>query len=54
MDPTIHTIIAVGALAGAYQLGRFLAAKNLFDEIASKMLEKLEHDGYIAVKKDKD
>ena len=25
-----------------------------FDEIASKMLEKLEHDGYIAVKKDKD
>ena len=54
MDPTIHTIIAVGALAGAYHLGRFLAAKNLFDEIASKMLEKLEHDGYIAVKKDKD
>ena len=54
MDPTIHTIIAVGALAGAYQLGRFLAAKNLFDEIASKMLEKLENDGFIAVKKDKD
>ena len=54
MDPTIHTIIAVGALAGAYHLGRFLAAKNLFDEIASKMLEKLENDGYIAVKKDKD
>ena len=54
MDPTIHTIIAVGALAGAYHLGRFLAARSLFDEIASKMLEKLENDGFIAVKKDKD
>ena len=29
MDPTIHTIIAVGALAGAYHLGRFFAAKSL-------------------------
>ena len=54
MDPTIHTIIAVGALAGAYHLGRFFAAKSLFEEIATKMLEKLEYDGFIAVKKDKD
>ena len=50
MDPTIHTIIAVGALFGAYHLGKFLTHKNLFDEIASKMLEKLENDGYIVVK----
>ena len=54
MDPTLHTIIAVGALAIAYHLGRFLAEKSLFDEIAIKMLEKLENDGFIAVKKDKD
>ena len=54
MDPTIHTIIAVGSLFGAYHLGKFLTHRSLFDEIATKMLEKLEHDGFIAVKKDKD
>tara|TARA_B100000745_G_scaffold151430_1_gene99019 strand:- start:125 stop:358 length:234 start_codon:yes stop_codon:yes gene_type:complete len=54
MDPTLHTIIAVGALFVAYHLGKFLTHRSLFDEIASKMLEKLEHDGFIAVKKDKD
>ena len=54
MDPTLHTIIAVGSLFGAYHLGRFLTHRSLFDEIASKMLEKLENDGFIAVKKDKD
>tara|TARA_Y100001951_G_scaffold84533_1_gene73946 strand:- start:142 stop:375 length:234 start_codon:yes stop_codon:yes gene_type:complete len=54
MDPTLHTIIAVGSLFGAYHLGKFLTHRSLFDEIASKMLEKLEHDGFIAVKKDKD
>ena len=54
MDPTIHTIIAVGSLFGAYHLGKFLTHRSLFDEIAMKMLDKLEHDGFIAVKKDKD
>ncbi len=54
MDPTLHTIIAVGSLFGAYHLGRFLTHRSLFDEIASKMLDKLENDGFIAVKKDKD
>ena len=54
MDPTLHTIIAVGSLFGAYHLGKFLTHRNLFDEIAGKMLDKLENDGFIAVKKDKD
>ena len=54
MDATLHTIIAVGALASAYHLGWFLGKKRLFDEIAIKMLDKLENDGFIAVKKDKD
>ena len=54
MDATLHTIIAVGALASAYHLGWFLGKKRLFYEIAIKMLEKLENDGFIAVKKDKD
>ena len=54
MDPTIHTVIAVGSIFGAYHLGWFLGKKRLFDEIAIKMLDKLEHDGFIAVEKDKD
>jgi len=54
MDPILHTILAVGALFVAYHLGPFLTHRSLFDEIAMKMLDKLEHDGFIAVKKDKD
>jgi DNA-binding MarR family transcriptional regulator len=54
MEPTTHTIIAVGSLFGAYYLGRILASRSLFDQIAARMLDKLEQDGYIAVKKDKD
>ena len=41
MDATLHTIIAVGALSGAYYVGWFLGKKKLFDEIAIKMLDKL-------------
>jgi len=54
MDPTLHTILAVGALFVAYHLGRFLTHRRLFDDIAMKLLDKLEHDGFIAVKIDKD
>ena len=54
MDPTIHTLIAVGALAIAFYAGKIITAKSLFEDIAVKMLDKLEHDGFIAVEKDKD
>ena len=40
MDSTLHTIIAVGALAVAYHFGWFLGKKRLFDEIAIKMIDK--------------
>ena len=54
MDPTLHTLIAVGCIAGAFYAGKMLTAKSLFEDIATKMLDKLEFDGFIAVKKDKD
>ena len=54
MDPTLHTLIAVGCIAGAFYAGKMLTAKYLFEDIATKMLEKLEFDGFIDVKKDKD
>ena len=39
MDPTIHTLIAVGALAIAFYAGKIITAKSLFEDIAVKMLD---------------
>ena len=54
MDPILHAIIAIGCMAGCYYLGYRLATKNMFEPIISKMLEKLEMDGFIYTKLDKD
>ena len=56
MDPITHTLIAVGSLFGAYYLGRFLYKKEGrdIDDIVSALLDKLERDGFIVVKEDKD
>jgi hypothetical protein len=47
MDPILHALIATGCMAGCYYVGRRFAAKSMFDPIISKMLDKLEEDGYI-------
>ena len=54
MDPILHTVIAAGCMAGCYYAGHFLATKNMFKSIISKMLDKLEADGYIYTTTDKD
>jgi len=41
-------------MAGCYYIGHRLATKNMFEPIISKMLEKLEMDGFIYTKLDKD
>ena len=41
-------------MAGCYYAGHFLATKNMFESIISKMLDKLEADGYIYTTIDKD
>ena len=41
-------------MAGCYYIGHRLATKNMFEPIISKMLEKLETDGFIYTKIDKD
>ena len=54
MDPTIHTII-VGLVIGlAYHAGRYFGNMKVFEDAISTCLDKLERDGYLAVKKDKD
>ena len=54
MDTLTHTIIAVGLLATSYYLGAYLKSKSVFDDIAHSMLDKLERDGFIVTKHDKD
>jgi len=54
MDPILHTVIAAGCMAGCYYAGHFLATKNMFKSIISKMLDKLEADGFIYTTTDKD
>ena len=54
MDMILHTVIAMGCMVGSYYLGRTLAAKECIDPIATKLLEKLENDGFIHTVTDKD
>ena len=54
MDPILHTAIALGCMAGCFYAGHFLATRNMFEPLISKMLDKLEADGYIYTKTDKD
>ena len=54
MDVYLHTFIAVGCIAGAFYAGMFLAKKSVLDEIVTSMLSKLEEEGFIHTKKDKD
>ena len=54
MDPILHTTIAIGCMAGCYYAGYFFGSRNMFEPIISKMLDKLEADGYIYTKLDKD
>ena len=54
MDPILHTVIALGCMGGCYYAGHFFTIKNMFEPIVSKMLDKLEADGYIYTTTDKD
>ena len=54
MDSLLHTVIALGCMAGCYYAGYFFASRNMFEPIISKMLDKLEADGYIYTKTDED
>ena len=54
MDPILHTLIAISCMAGCYYAGHYLATKKMFEPIISKMLDKLEEDGFIHTITDKD
>jgi hypothetical protein len=52
MDATTHTIIAVAMLMGSYYAGRYFSKRDILEGIISNMLDHLEKDGYVSVKKD--
>ena len=54
MDSLTHTIIAVGLLAIAYYLGAYLESKSFVTRSIAHCLDKLEKDGFIVTKTDKD
>ena len=54
MDPILHTVIALGCMGGCFCAGHFFATKDMFEPIISKMLDKLEADGFIYTTIDKD
>ena len=54
MDPILHTAIALGCMVGCFYAGHYLATRNMFEPLISKMLDKLEADGFIYTKIDKD
>ena len=54
MDPILHTAIALGCMVGCFYAGHYLATRNMFEPLISKMLDKLEADGFIYTTTDKD
>ena len=54
MDTLTHTIIAAGSIASAYYLGAYLKSKSIFEDVVGNMFDKLEKDGFIVTKLDKD
>jgi DNA-binding PadR family transcriptional regulator len=52
MDMYTHTIIAVGAIAAAYSLGRYIQNDTLHEKVVGWVLDKLEEDGFIQTKTD--
>jgi len=54
MDVYTHTIIATGAIAVAYSLGRYVQNSTLHEKVVGWVLEKLEKDGFVQTKTDED
>ena len=54
MDVYTHTIIATSAIAVAYSLGRYVQNNTLHENVVGWVLDKLEKDGFVQTKTDKD
>ena len=54
MDEALHTLLAVGSLMTAFYVGKHVGGIGVPDKIISFLLDRLEADGYISTKIDKD
>jgi len=50
----LHTIIAMGSIITAYVIGRYIQNDTLHQSVVGWVLDKLEADGFIQTKIDKD
>ena len=51
MDATLHSLLAVGCMVGAYWWGKYSVGTST-ENLLTNMLDKLEKDGFIATKTD--
>ena len=52
MDPIIHSLVAVGCMAGFYYLGRW-AGRNDLPTMIEGLIDMLESEGFIVTELDK-
>ena len=52
-DPMLLTVITTTVLATFYYAGRYLAKRSLAESLIENVLERLEKDGLIATRTDK-
>ena len=50
----LHTVIAMGSIITAYVIGRYIQNDTLHQKVVSWVLDKLEEDGFISTRLDKD
>tara|TARA_R110000796_G_scaffold7266_8_gene25062 strand:- start:300 stop:530 length:231 start_codon:yes stop_codon:yes gene_type:complete len=48
-----HTLLALASMAGCYCWGRYLTKFEILNDVIVSMLDRLESDGYIKTKRDK-
>ena len=54
LDVYSHTVIAISCIALSYYIGRNWGRKGLVASVVGDMLDKLEKEGFIKTKLDKD
>ncbi len=52
MDIVTHTCLALGCMAGCYFWGRYLAKREVLENVIEKTLMSLEESGFIKTVKD--
>jgi len=54
MDPILHTLVAMAALAAAYYGGTFVARRTVSEYAFDRILRKWNEDGFVAITVDDD